>query len=346
MNASEPCPFPSAKTPPHSTHRITTCYHRPNLSCQSTIQNTTLLLLSVIDHELPASAAAVAGSWGHTGSSSVIAKKRLSKKKGSLTGEKEVVAATDLVNSNFANKIDRSTGFGGSEKSMEVEVENNLPKVIITSQSEINANSISTMEVNGMNLVEKAPVNLSIGNSNVTKGTIKVGEREWGSAKKTFTFGNGSVVGNEKEAGDVNSGNSKVTEVEMTENGQLSSGKGNEAAKQSVNAWKSNGITLADKIKGKTDSKIVLKYKPPIKLDDEFGFPTGKAWFCINSLLDWEVIRIAMENDCGQSAVGSVVKRPVADLLLDQDQSIIGGIRRFIGFLLRNMAIVQYWSVL
>ncbi|KAI3672610.1 hypothetical protein L6452_38706 [Arctium lappa] len=46
------------------------------------------------------------------------------------------------------------------------------------------------------------------------------------------------------------------------------SGKGAGADKKNENDWNSKGITLADKIKGKTDSKIVLKYKAPIKLED------------------------------------------------------------------------------
>ena len=35
-----------------------------------------------------------------------------------------------------------------------------------------------------------------------------------------------------------------------------------------VNQWNGKGVTLADKIKGKTDSKIVLSFKAPVVLED------------------------------------------------------------------------------
>ncbi|KAI3672581.1 hypothetical protein L6452_38674 [Arctium lappa] len=41
-----------------------------------------------------------------------------------------------------------------------------------------------------------------------------------------------------------------------------------ESIKQPVNVWSNKGTTLVDKIKGKSDSKIVLNFKPPVVLND------------------------------------------------------------------------------
>ncbi|KAI3664800.1 hypothetical protein L6452_43408 [Arctium lappa] len=95
--------------------------------------------------------------------------KKLMKKKGSITGSKEVAAAAALVNSNLANKIDRSAVLVDSKQKMDVEVVANLFEVSFVSQSEINVKSINNMVATGVNLVENAPVNMLNGKSDKTE---------------------------------------------------------------------------------------------------------------------------------------------------------------------------------
>ncbi|KAI3735809.1 hypothetical protein L6452_15326 [Arctium lappa] len=153
--------------------------------------------------------------------------KRLLKKKGSITGGKGITVVSDLVNSTLANKIDRSADFHEVERIMEVETGNNPSEDGFSDKG----NGYGNMEGRGF-------------------GTGGEGEH-------FFSFG--SDTGDIKEKRVVDSIKYKNPEVIMTESVEVSSGKGTGAVKQPVNVWSSEGITLAYKIKGKTDSKFFLR---------------------------------------------------------------------------------------
>ncbi|KAI3759265.1 hypothetical protein L6452_06952 [Arctium lappa] len=97
-------------------------------------------------------------------------------------------------------------------------------------------------------------------------GDKVIGSSSSGKGEHNFSFGSGTGAANEK--GVVDTVKNNIPEVVMAESGEILTEKGIGAVKKNVNAWSSKGVTLADKIKGNTDNKIVLKYKAPIKLDD------------------------------------------------------------------------------
>ncbi|KAJ9535835.1 hypothetical protein OSB04_un001016 [Centaurea solstitialis] len=78
--------------------------------------------------------------------------------------------------------------------------------------------------------------------------------------KVLFSFGN-SVVGKEDAKGEQER---VASEMDLEKKGK------NESAQvaKKFNPWGFNGVTLADKIKGNTESKITLSYKAPIVLED------------------------------------------------------------------------------
>ncbi|KAJ9560832.1 hypothetical protein OSB04_005992 [Centaurea solstitialis] len=73
-----------------------------------------------------------------------------------------------------------------------------------------------------------------------------------------FRFGNSN-----RASGDPLSVPMESVAVENSEGGKKEGG-----VSQVANAWSTKGVTLADKIRGNTDSKIVLSFKPPVVLDD------------------------------------------------------------------------------
>ncbi|KAI3720486.1 hypothetical protein L6452_21404 [Arctium lappa] len=95
--------------------------------------------------------------------------KRISKRKGSIIGKKEIAAVVDLVESDLANKTDRYDVFIGSEKKMEVEATKSSSEVSNDSRSESNANLIKSMGVAGVNGMNVKSDNVDLNSSFVNE---------------------------------------------------------------------------------------------------------------------------------------------------------------------------------